>query len=139
MGLSISGCGTQKLALSSESNTHVHLTDSILHMYKCIEVPNTFFLRTKVFFLFFSTTPIKYMEKDRVGDQTLCSAFSPGICPHYTCYVTPPVAMVTNTGGKYFATGGTDRIVRVYSCIPGPPTLTAEVSGHMVGIPCEWG
>ena len=25
-----------------------------------------------------SNTPIKYMEKNRVGDQTLCSAFSPG-------------------------------------------------------------
>ena len=28
--------------------------------------------------LFFSDKPIKFMEKNRVSDQTLCSAFSPG-------------------------------------------------------------
>ena len=30
-------------------------------------------------------------------------------------------------GGKYFVTGGTDHIIRVYICIPGPPTLQAEL------------
>ena len=25
-----------------------------------------------------SSTPVKFMEKNRMGDQTLCSAFSPG-------------------------------------------------------------
>lgn len=30
---------------------------------------------------FFSPTPIKIMEKNRIGDQTLCSAFSPGQLP----------------------------------------------------------
>ena len=30
-------------------------------------------------------------------------------------------------------TGGTDKVVRVYSCIPGPPALMAEMAGHMVG------
>ena len=29
-------------------------------------------------------------------------------------------------------TGGTDKIVRVYDCMPGPPSLMAEVQGHMV-------
>ena len=29
-------------------------------------------------------------------------------------------------------TGGTDKTVRVYNCIPGPPVLLAEVLGHMV-------
>ena len=28
--------------------------------------------------------PVKFMEKNRVGDQTLCSAFSPGI-QNYLC------------------------------------------------------
>ena len=48
-----------------------------------------------------------------MGDQTLCSAFS--------------------AGGKYFATGGTDHVLRVYVCIPGPPLLQAELKGHKVG------
>ena len=47
-----------------------------------------------------------------MGDQTLCSAFSPG--------------------GKYFVTGGTDHILRVYVCNPGPPALQAELDGHKV-------
>lgn len=47
-----------------------------------------------------------------MGDQTLCSAFS--------------------AGGKYFVTGGTDHILRVYVCIPGPPVLQAELDGHKV-------
>ena len=47
-----------------------------------------------------------------MGDQTLCSNFSPG--------------------GKYFVTGGTDKFVRVYVCIPGPPTLMVEVLAHSV-------
>ena len=34
------------------------------------------------------------------------------------------------TGGKYFVTGGTDHIIRVYICIPGPPTLQAELEGQ---------
>ena len=29
-------------------------------------------------------------------------------------------------------TGGTDKILRVYNCIPGLPVLLAEVLGHMV-------
>ena len=29
-------------------------------------------------------------------------------------------------------TGGTDKVLRVYNCIPGPPVLVAEVSGHTV-------
>ena len=57
-----------------------------------------------------------------MGDQTLCSGFSPG--------------------GKYFVTGGTDRILRMYVCIPGPPVLQAELSGHTVRIQavcvCVW-
>ena len=37
------------------------------------------------------------------------------------------------SGGKYFVTGGTDHIIRVYMCIPGPPTLQAELdSQHKV-------
>ena len=36
------------------------------------------------------------------------------------------------SGGKFFVTGGTDRIIRVYMCIPGPPTLQAELTGHTV-------
>lgn len=47
-----------------------------------------------------------------MGDQTLCSAFS--------------------AGGKYFVTGGTDHILRVYVCNPGPPVLHAELDGHKV-------
>ena len=47
-----------------------------------------------------------------MGDQTLCSAFS--------------------AGGKYFVTGGTDHILRVYLCIPDSPTLHAELEGHKV-------
>ena len=30
----------------------------------------------------------------------------------------------------FFVTGGTDRIVRVYQCIPYPPILVAELEGH---------
>ena len=33
-------------------------------------------------------------------------------------------------GGKFYVTGGTDRIARVYQCIPDPPILLAELSGH---------
>ena len=70
-----------------------------------------------------------------MGDQTLCSAFSPGM---YTC--TAIIFSFTVTlytaralaGGKYFVTGGTDCIIRVYVCIPGPPTLEAELGGHTV-------
>ncbi len=47
-----------------------------------------------------------------MGDQTLCSSFS--------------------AGGKYFVTGGTDHILRVYICNPGPPVLVAELDGHKV-------
>ena len=36
------------------------------------------------------------------------------------------------SGGKFFVTGGTDLIIRVYVCIPGPPTLQAELTGHTV-------
>lgn len=64
------------------------------------------------FYQCFSTSPIKFMEKNRMGDQTLCSAFS--------------------AGGKYFVTGGTDHILRVYVCNPGPPVLQAELDGHTV-------
>ena len=35
-------------------------------------------------------------------------------------------------GGKYFVTGGTDKSVRVYICIPGPPVLQAEIQAHTV-------
>ena len=49
-----------------------------------------------------------------MGDQTLCSAFS--------------------AGGKYFVTGGTDHILRVYVCNPGPPVLLAELDGHTVSL-----
>ena len=59
-----------------------------------------------------SSSPIKFMEKNRMGDQTLCSAFS--------------------SGGKYFVTGGTDHLLRVYVCIPGPPVLYTELDGHKV-------
>jgi len=47
-----------------------------------------------------------------MGDQTLCSAFS--------------------AGGKYFVTGGTDHILRVYLCNPDSPILHAELDGHKV-------
>jgi len=40
----------------------------------------------------------------------------------------PPSFLVP--GGKFFVTGGTDRIIRVYVCIPGPPILHAELTGH---------
>ncbi|XP_019860715.1 PREDICTED: bromodomain and WD repeat-containing protein 3-like [Amphimedon queenslandica] len=49
------------------------------------------------------------MEKNRVSDQTLCSAFSPG--------------------GKFYVTGGTDKIVRVYE-MSDPPLLVNELTGH---------
>ncbi len=47
-----------------------------------------------------------------MGDQTLCSGFS--------------------AGGKYFVTGGTDRLLRVYSCCPSQPFLMTEVQAHTV-------
>ncbi len=37
------------------------------------------------------------------------------------------------SGGKYFVTGGTDRLVRVCVCVPGPPQLQVEIAGHEVG------
>ena len=48
------------------------------------------------------------------------------------------VSIVSIPGGKFFVTGGTDRIIRVYVCIPGPPTLHAELTGHTVGEPTLW-
>ena len=72
---------------------------------------HTFFNLHVIIFIF-SNSPVKFMEKNKMGDQTLCSSFSPG--------------------GKYFVTGGTDKFVRVYVCIPGPPTLMAEVLAHSV-------
>ena len=47
-----------------------------------------------------------------MANRTQCSSFS--------------------TGGKYFVTGGTDHILRVYVCIPGPPVLQAELVRHKV-------
>ena len=42
-------------------------------------------------------------------------------------------------GGKYFVTGGTDHIIRVYICIPGPPTLQAELEEpHTVRTNTAW-
>ena len=38
--------------------------------------------------------------------------------------------MFARLGGKFFVTGGTDRIIRVYECIPDPPTLVAELNKH---------
>uniref|UniRef100_A0A1X7SVG1 Uncharacterized protein n=1 Tax=Amphimedon queenslandica TaxID=400682 RepID=A0A1X7SVG1_AMPQE len=57
----------------------------------------------------FHDKPVKFMEKNRVSDQTLCSAFSPG--------------------GKFYVTGGTDKIVRVYE-MSDPPILVNELTGH---------
>ena len=37
-------------------------------------------------------------------------------------------------GGTFFVTGGTDKIIRVYKCIPYPPVLVAEVQQHQVGV-----
>ena len=37
-------------------------------------------------------------------------------------------------GGTFFVTGGTDKIIRVYKCIPFPPVLVAEVQRHQVGV-----
>ena len=46
--------------------------------------------------------------------------------------VTGKLIITLMTGGKYFATGGTDRIIRVYQCVPGPPTVMAEIETHTV-------
>ncbi|XP_065906501.1 bromodomain and WD repeat-containing protein 3-like isoform X2 [Dysidea avara] len=58
----------------------------------------------------FDKFPIKIMEKTRVGDQTVCSAYSPG--------------------GHYFVTGGTDHMVRVYNMYPTPTPEPWELHGH---------
>ena len=65
------------------------------------------------------------MEKNRVSDQTLCSAFSPGKSqtPYYQYYRAP------TPGGKFYVTGGTDKIVRVYE-MSDPPLLVNELTGH---------
>ena len=78
------------------------------------------------------TTPIKFMEKNRVSDQTLCSAFSPGESGSLKMSLTRIqwVGFFSEVGGKFFVTGGTDRIIRVYQCIPDPPTLVAELNKH---------
>ena len=83
----------------------------------------------------YSATAIKFMEKNRMGDQTLCSAFSPGKHTERQWRLLLKLNQqwyLTLLGGKFFVTGGTDRIIRVYMCIPGPPTLQAELTGHTV-------
>ena len=73
-----------------------------------------------------------------MGDQTLCSAFSPGeLTPNSQLlfYPSPLSSSSSSLGGKYFVTGGTDHIIRVYLCIPGPPTLQAELEDqHTVSV-----
>lgn len=59
-----------------------------------------------------SSNPQKFMEKNRVGDQTLCSAYSPG--------------------GSFFVTGCSDHIIRVYDTAIDPPQLQVELTGHTV-------
>ena len=56
--------------------------------------------------------PLKFNERQRVGDQVLCSAFSPG--------------------GSFLVTGGTDHTVRVYRVNPPPSHQIAELHGHTV-------
>lgn len=74
-----------------------------------------------------------------MGDQTLCSAFSPGKFspnPQLLLDPSPLSSFSSSLGGKYFVTGGTDHIIRVYLCIPGPPILHAELEDqHTVSIP----
>lgn len=59
-----------------------------------------------------SSVPLKFMEKNRVGDQTLCSAYSPG--------------------GSFYVTGCSDHIIRVYDTAVDPPQLEVELKGHTV-------
>ena len=47
-----------------------------------------------------------------MGDQTLCSAYSPG--------------------GSFFVTGCSDHIIRVYDTAIDPPQLQVELTGHTV-------
>ena len=61
-----------------------------------------------------STNPLKFMEKNRVGDQTICSAYSPG--------------------GSFFVTGCSDHIIRVYDTAIDPPQLQVELTGHTVSV-----
>ncbi|XP_062510721.1 bromodomain and WD repeat-containing protein 3-like isoform X2 [Corticium candelabrum] len=58
----------------------------------------------------FGSEPIKFNERQRVGDQLLCTAFSPG--------------------GSFLVTGGTDHTVRVYRVNPAPSQQIAELHGH---------
>jgi WD40 repeat protein len=58
----------------------------------------------------FGSEPLKFNERQRVGDQLLCSAFSPG--------------------GSFLVTGGTDHTVRVYRVNPPPSQQIAELHGH---------
>jgi WD40 repeat protein len=60
----------------------------------------------------FGSEPLKFNERQRVGDQLLCSAFSPG--------------------GSFLVTGGTDHTVRVYRVNPPPSQQIAELHGHTV-------
>ena len=52
------------------------------------------------------------MEKNRMGDQTLCSAYS--------------------TGGTYFVTGCSDHTLRIYDTSGEAPTSPKELTGHTV-------
>jgi bromodomain and WD repeat domain-containing protein 1/3 len=112
-------CGQSSAPLSVLSGHAGHITSvqiSPTSSDYCRYVASTakdgclLFWKWDPFLLKFSDAPIKFMEKNRISDQTLCSAFSPG--------------------GNFYVTGGTDRIVRVYRINPDSPVVLAELKGH---------
>ncbi len=62
---------------------------------------------------------------------SFCHAHSLYSHTHFACGHIPCSTLSSlHPGGKFFVTGGTDCLVRVYQCVPYPPVLIAELSGH---------
>ena len=64
--------------------------------------------------LYFSSKPIKLVERSRAGAQMLCSSFSPG--------------------GMFLATGNSDNVIRVYFLHPTTPEKICELEAHKVSL-----
>ena len=82
----------------------------------------------------YSTTAIKFMEKNRMGDQTLCSAFSPGKRPEEVASQVESALIPHSSRWQVFCDwryGSYHPCVHVYTWSPNSPGGTHRTHGEL--------